>query len=252
MKKAERMRGIMDVLRLEGYAPVELLTSKLGVSAATVRRDLKEFAEQGLVRRTHGGAAFSGQGYEVPVRYRRGERAAEKRRIGETAARLLTDGLVVGVTGGTTTSEVARHIPWGRNLTVLTNSLNIATELAVRPHVTLVDTGGVARSASFELTGPIAEATVARYHLDLVFLGVDGIDVATGCTTHDDREASINRAMVERAERTVVVADRSKIGARAFARICEIREVSLLITDLQADGDAFAALKEAGLSIELV
>lgn len=252
MKKSERMRSIMDVLRQEGYASVEVLTSKLGVSAATVRRDLREFAEQGSIRRTHGGVAFCGQGYEVPVRYRRDERAEEKRRIGEAAARLAREGLVVGVTGGTTTTEVARRIPWGRSLTVLTNSLNIATELAVRPHVTLVDTGGVARSASFELTGPIAEATVARYHLDLVFLGVDGIDLATGCTTHDDREASINRVMVERAELTVVVADRSKIGARAFARICEVREVSLLITDEQADGESLVALKKAGLAVELV
>lgn len=250
--KAERVRGIMEVLRLESYASVKLLASKLGVSEATVRRDLREFADQGVVRRTHGGAAFCGRSYEVPVRYRRSEHPEEKRRIGEAAAALVHDGLVVGLTGGTTTSEVARHLPWGCTLTVLTNSLNIATELAVRPHVTLVDTGGVARSASFELTGPVAEATVSRYHLDVVFLGVDGIDLTAGCTTHDDREAIINQAMVQRADRTIVVADRSKIGVRAFAKICEVGDVSLLITDRHAAGNPLAALKNAGLAIRNV
>lgn len=249
MKKAARIRALADLLRQEDYASVDEMSRKLEVSAATVRRDLREFASQGLITRTHGGAVFAGQDYEVPIRYRRGERAEDKRRIGAAAAAEVGEGAVIGVTGGTTTTEVARRLPPRMSLTVVTNALNIATDLALRPNVRLVDTGGLARSASFELTGPIAVATVERYHLDLVFLGVDGIDVGTGCTTHDDGEANVNRAMVENADRVVVVADSSKIGRRAFARICELQEVGMLITDTIADGVGVAALEQAGVSV---
>lgn len=249
MKKAERIRSLAELLREEEYASVDALSAKLGVSAATVRRDLHEFASQGLVTRTHGGAVFSGRSYEVPVRYRRGERADDKRRIGAAAAAQVTDGLVIGITGGTTTTEVARRLPARYSLTVVTNALNIAIDLALRPHIRLVDTGGVARSSSFELTGPIAETTVARYHLDLLFLGVDGIDEVTGCTTHDDGEANINRAMVDHADRIVVVADSSKIARRAFARICGLAEVDMLITDRLAEGAGAKALEGAGVAV---
>lgn len=252
MKKAERVRTLIDLLRDEEYASVNDLSTKLGVSVATVRRDLQEFAAQGFLTRTHGGALFSGESYEVPVRYRRSERMEDKRRIGAAAAAEVSDSLVVGITGGTTTTEIARRLPSRLSLTVVTNALNIATSLALRPKVRLVDTGGIARSASFELVGPIAESTISRYHLDLLFLGVDGIDVSMGCTTHDDGEAHVNAAMVENADRVVVVADSSKIGRRAFARICELRDVSLLITDIFANPSTLVSLEEAGICVQQV
>lgn len=252
MKKAERVRALADLLRQEEYVSVDDLSTKLGVSTGTIRRDLREFAGQGLITRTHGGALFSGENYEVPIRYRRSERAEYKRGIAAAAAAEVSDSLVVGITGGTTTTEVARQLSPHLSLTIVTNALNIATDMALRPNIRLVDTGGIARSASFELVGPVAEATISRYHLDLLFLGVDGIDVSTGCTTHDDGEAHTNHAMVENADRVIVVADSSKIGRRAFARICELRDVSLLITDVLADPSGLAVLEETGLAVRRV
>jgi DeoR family transcriptional regulator of aga operon len=252
MRKDERIRGIGELLRETEYASVDFLAEKLGVSAATIRRDLKELADQGSLRRTHGGAVLGGPSYEIPVRYRQRERAEEKRRIGRAAAALVGDGMIIGMTGGTTTSEVARAMPLRTSFTVVTNAVNIATTLAPRPNVRVVVTGGVARSASFELAGPIAESTLSRYHLDVVFLGVDGIDAAAGCTTHDDTEAMTNEIMTRQAERVIVVADSSKIGRRAFARICRVEDVSLLITDTSADDSAVAVLESKDVKVERV
>ena len=111
-------------------------------------------------------------------------------------------------------------------------------------------TGGVARSESYELVGPQAEATLAGMNLDVVFVGVDGVDARTGLTTHHEIEAHTNRALIARARRVVAVADHTKIGRVTFARICDIREVHTLITDDEADGEALAAI--AGADVEIV
>ena len=137
-------------------------------------------------------------------------------------------------------------------LTVVTNALNIASELAVRANLKLLVPGGVARPESYELVGPIAEATLAGLNLDLVFLGVDGIDADSGCTTHHEVEAFTNQVLMRRAKRVVVVADGSKLGNVAFARICAIDEIDGLITDSDADAAEAARLEAAGVGIDRV
>ena len=130
---------------------------------------------------------------------------------------------MVALTGGTTTTEVARSRAARRRSHVVTNALNIAAELAVRPNVKLVVTGGVARSASYELVGPLAEATLRSINVDVAFVGVDGIDVRAGLTTQNETEAATNRALIERSRRAIVVADGSKLGHVAFASIARSR-----------------------------
>jgi DeoR family transcriptional regulator of aga operon len=160
--------------------------------------------------------------------------------------------MVVGLTGGTTTTEVARVLGEMSRLTIVTNSLSIAAELAVRPNLKLVLTGGVARPESYELIGPLAEGTLSGLNLDLAIVGVDGISAAAGLTTHHEVEAGTNRTLIARAERTLVVADSSKIGRAAFARIVDAAAVEELITDRAADGDEVALLAELGLRVEAV
>jgi DeoR family transcriptional regulator of aga operon len=160
--------------------------------------------------------------------------------------------MAVGLTGGTTATEVARALADRQKLTIVTNALNIASELAVRPGIKLITTGGVARSQSYELSGPIAEASLTGLNLNVAFIGVDGIDARAGCTTHHEVEAHTNAVMLGCARRVVVVADSSKIGKVAFARICEVGAVSELITDASADADAVSARPEAGVQVTLV
>jgi DeoR family transcriptional regulator, aga operon transcriptional repressor len=131
----------------------------------------------------------------------------------------------------------------------VTNALNIATEMAVREHMRIVVTGGVARPQSYELTGPLATGVLEQITLDTVILGVDGLDAETGATAHNEDEASINRLMVARASQVVVTADSSKVGRRAFARVCALAEVDVLVTDAGiGPGDA-ARLADAGVEV---
>jgi DeoR/GlpR family transcriptional regulator of sugar metabolism len=132
---------------------------------------------------------------------------------------------------------------------VVTNALNIATELAVRQHIKIVTTGGVARPQSYELTGPLATGVLEQVSLDLAILGVDAIDAAAGATAHHEGEASINRLMARQASKVVIVADSSKVGRRAFARICAAAEIDVLVTDVGIADDDKAMLKDAGVDV---
>jgi DeoR family transcriptional regulator of aga operon len=250
MRQPDRLSRIVEQISTNGSVGVGDLAEMLGVSAATVRRDLQLLEEQRLLARTHGGAVAHGVLYELPLRYRSGRHEAEKHRIAEAAITRLGDARVVGLTGGTTTTEVARRLA-GRPLTVVTNALNIAGELAVRPNLKLVVTGGVARPESYELVGPLADATLDEVNIDVVFVGVDGASRA-GMTTHHEVEAHTNRRMIERARRVVVVCDASKIGRSALAVICRAREVDELITDTTAAEDGLAELRAAGVRVHTV
>jgi DeoR family transcriptional regulator of aga operon len=158
----------------------------------------------------------------------------------------------IALTGGTTTTEIGRALVVREELTVVTNAINIAAELAVRSNIRLVVTGGVARSASFELVGPLAEGVLDQLHVDLAFVGVDGIGAKSGLSTHREVEAHTNRIMAERATRVIAVADGTKVGATALARICGAADVSGLITTADADPGELQALSALGVDIELV
>jgi len=154
-----------------------------------VRRDLQLLEEQHLLSRTHGGAVANATVYELPLRYRSGSHTDEKRRIAAVAAERIDDTVAtVGMTGGTTTTEVARRLADRLGLTVVTNALNIASDLALHPDIKLIVTGGTARSESYELVGPLAESTLADLNLDIVVVGVDGISVGGGLTTYHEVE----------------------------------------------------------------
>ncbi|MGZ4124531.1 MAG: DeoR/GlpR family DNA-binding transcription regulator [Actinomycetota bacterium] len=251
MRQAERLAVILEELSDIGSVGVTDLCSRLHVSAATVRRDLELLEEQHLLTRTHGGAVAQMVSYELPLRYRSTRRQEQKRRIGEEAARRVHEGAVIGLTGGTTTTEVARAIAH-RRLTVVTNALNIASELAIRPNIKLVVTGGVARSETYELVGALADRTLRELHLDMVFIGADGITAKTGLTTHHEVEAHTDRAVMDAAGTVTVVADSSKLGRVAFAEIAPIEAVHELVTDDEGDANELKLIAEAGVSVSIV
>jgi len=190
--------------------------------------------------------------FELPLRYRSARRQEQKARIAQVAAERVPEGAAIGMTGGTTTTEAARALVATPRLTVVTNSLSIASELAVRPNLKLVVTGGVARPESYELVGPLAEASLSGLYLDIVLVGVDGIAVGAGLTTHHEVEAHTNRALIERARRVIVAADSSKIGEVAFARICGLEVADEVVTDTAADRGEVEAIRAAGVTVTLV
>ncbi|MFJ5226303.1 DeoR/GlpR family DNA-binding transcription regulator [Streptomyces sp. NPDC088400] len=252
MLRTERHERILEHVSAKGGLDVNELSRLLNVSGATVRRDLQHLSRLNLLRRTHGGAVIGGIGPEVPVQHRTEHCRTEKQAIARAAAALVPEGAVVGLTGGTTVTEVARLLAERGPLTIVTNAVNIAAELILHKEVTLVVIGGNARNASYELVGPIAEKTLADHHTDMVFMGVDGISAAHGCTTHDQLEAATDRAFLGSSGRTVVVADHTKIGKVTFAKICPLPDIHHLVTDSAATGDQLERIADAGVPVTMV
>jgi DeoR family transcriptional regulator of aga operon len=258
VSRYRRWNELLELLATAGQLQVEDAAKALGVSAATVRRDFDELAGQQMLTRIRGGAVAQGVTYDLPLRYKSEKHPSEKQRIAAVAAGLVRPGQVAGLNGGTTTTEVARALATRPDLssgtpapavTIVTNALNIATELAVRQHIKIVATGGVARPQSYELTGPLATGVLEQVALDIAFIGVDGIDAAAGATAHHEGEASINQLMSRQSARVIIVADSSKAGRRAFARICTAREIDTLVTDAAIPDDEATRLKDAGIDV---
>jgi DeoR family transcriptional regulator of aga operon len=253
VSRYERWNGILELLAQEGRLTVEQAAQALGVSTATIRRDFDELAQQQMLMRTRGGAVAQSVSYDLPLRYKTARHADEKHRIAAAAAELVPPGAVIGMNGGTTTSELARTLATQATLesgfTIVTNALNIAAELAVRRHVKIVVTGGVARPQSYELIGPLASGVLEQLTLDVAFLGVDGLDVETGATAHHEGEAGVNHLLISRAQQVVAVADASKIGRSAFSRICPLADIDLLVTDHRLPDDLTARITDAGVKV---
>lgn len=259
MSRDARWKALLELLVERGRLDVEEAATELAVSAATIRRDFDQLAEQQMLVRTRGGAVVHGVSYELPLRYKTARRASEKQRIAKAVADLIAPGEAVGLTGGTTTTEVARALAVRGDLTagspaltIVTNALNIANELTVRPQFKIVMTGGVARAQSYELVGPLADGVLGQITLDVAVLGVVSFDATHGAAAHDEEEAAINRLLCERAGRVVVAADSSKLGRRAFARICAAEAVDTLVTDTAAGAETVGRFEEAGLRVVTV
>lgn len=260
MDRHERLNALLEMVGQRTRIDVEETARELQVSPATIRRDLDDLAGKQLLTRTRGGAVTSNVVYDLPLRQKTASHGLEKQRIGMAAARLVHRGMIVGLNGGTTATEVSRALATrpefneGEStpaLTVVTNALNIAHELTVRQSIKIVTTGGVARSRSFELTGPLAALVLQEISLDLAFIGVDAIDPVRGLYAHHEAEANVNRLIASRAQEVVAVADSSKLGAFAFARICGPLDIHVLVTDSAANPEHVAAFEREGVKVVL-
>ena len=258
MDRYARWNALLELLAENGRVSVEDAADRLTVSQATIRRDFDQLAQQQMIIRTRGGAVANGVSYDLPLRYKSAKHSAEKQRIGQAAAALVTPGAVVGLNGGTTMTEVARALAVrpdlnaggeGAQLTVVTNALNIANELLVRSRMKIVVTGGVIRPQSYELVGPLGGALLGEVTLDIVLLGVDALDPELGAAAHHEGEAAMNNLMVARARRVVIIADSSKLGLHAFARICPIERIETLVTDSGATPEQVRVFRQGGVNV---
>jgi DeoR family transcriptional regulator, aga operon transcriptional repressor len=257
MNRAARLIAVLDLLAQTGEANVEDIVTKFDVSAATARRDLDTLARQQLLTRTHGGAIGQSIAYDLPIRYKQELHAQEKLRIAQAASFLVKRGDVVGLCGGTTSTAVANVLSSRAdlmepsphpNLTVVTNAINIAAQLVMRPQIKTVVTGGVVQARSYELVGPYSDVVLEKITMDIAFIGVNGIDPVVGATVHDEREASVNSLMGRRATRAVIVADSSKIGRRAFATLSQ-NTFNTLITDSGITAGQRVAFADRGIDV---
>jgi DeoR family transcriptional regulator, aga operon transcriptional repressor len=249
-KRSRRMIAILDLLGQRGSVSLSEISGELGISPATVRRDLAELEYQRLLLRTHGGATVIDSRSELPVALRDSQSPDAKRAIAQYAATLVpTERHAVALSGGSTTSYVARALSNHRELTIITNSLTIAGLVTSYPQLKVIMTGGLLRPQSLELVGVLAENTFKAINVGTAILGTDGVSAAGGVTTHDETEARTNNAMVTHAQRAIIVADGSKVGRLALAKVADVGDLSLLITDATADPAEVARIRAAGLEV---
>ena len=259
MSAHDRADEILKLLRQSGEISVEELIDNLGISPASVRRDLAKLEGKGLVKRTPGGITMIEPLLYEPFRYdslfqnRDQHRTAEKRRIGIAGAELIQPNETVGFTAGTTTTHVARNVRNRSGIRVITNAVNIAMELSNCEGLRTFVTGGFVQWAgSFSLVGHGAIAFLQDIYMDKVFVSACGIDLARGVTVIESEEALTFRAMVRQAKQTIVVADSSKLGVVAPALICPISDVHVLITDTDASDKAVESYVERGIDVRRV
>ena len=263
MSRQNRLDQILELIVEEGLIEVEKAANKFNVSRATIRRDLDILAQQQLINRTHGGATATGGSFRLPLAYKVAKHDDAKKRIGSYCVGLVKRYQVVGINGGTTTTEVVRALAGAPEfvqgepgdqpaLTVVTNALNIATELTVRHQIKIVVTGGVARPQSYELSGPFAEAVLSEVMIDIAFVGVESIDLVQGAGARHEDEARVNRQILSRARKVVVVTDSSKFRKTSFARICQLSDIDLIVTDDGLDLMTKSKLISLGVKIVIV
>lgn len=235
--QSTRHNEILALLQERRAVSVAELSELLGVSEVTIRSDLAALQPTGLIRRVRGGVQLPlPLGPEAPLETAQFQHQAAKARIGQAAAALIQEGETIFLDVGSTTTAVARAIsPALRHLTVVTNGLNIALELEKHPHVKVIVSGGTLRRLQHSLVSPYGAELLGQVYADRLFLGCNGVHAGYGVTNANHEEAEIKRLMVERAGAVVVVADHSKIGRVAQARVAPLSRVQTLITDREAE-----------------
>ncbi len=251
LSNRERQRRIHDLVLQRGEVKADEVMEKLSISLATVRRDLAALERQGLIERTWGGAKVrSPIEYLSDFKAMADKEATAKRAIAAAAAAHVEAGMVVGLSGGTTCTELARWLR-GKPVTVVTNAINVATELYNHSLTKVIVTGGSLNSYSYELVGEMVGYTLQEYRLDICFLGCSGVSTDFGFSMRDHLESAIARAFLSVSKRAIVIADHSKVGKQTLARFAPLSAIERFITDEKMDIQQYKGLETSGLNIEI-
>src|ERR1035437_248425 len=249
----ERRNHLLKLILRDGRVLVSEMSDALGISRITIRKDLDYLESKGLVLRTHGGALTPQEStlQDPTLQEKEQKQLKEKQHIAKAAASLVEDGHCVLLDSGTTTTAIARELRRFSHLTVITNAVNIATELAGTDFEVIL-IGGIVRKNSFSLVGPLAEDMLAEMHADILFLGVDGFDLDIGLTTPNLLESRVNRAMVGAASKVVAVCDSTKFDRRSLSRIVPATAIHHVITDTNLPDEIAEALRNLNIELTLV
>ncbi len=249
----ERRQHILDLIQKQGRVLVGELSQGLNISQITIRKDLDYLQSLGLIQRSHGGAlrVQSGTLVDPSLQEKQKQNFQEKERIAVAAIKLVEEGQCIILDSGTTTMAIARGLKQFKQLTVITNAVNIAAELAGTDFEVIL-VGGTLRKNSFSLVGPLAEDNLEEMHADILFLGVDGFDLEVGVTTPNLLESRVNRAMVKAARQVVAVCDSSKFSRRSLSRIVPPGAIHQVITDRKLPQQITDGLRDQGITVTLV
>ena len=253
MTKEERHSLILDMLMQQGSLLVTDLADALNVSSVTIRKDLTELERSKRLYRNHGRAILIDP-YSENRNVSEKEKycVEEKRAIGNYAASLITPKDSILIASGTSVHALARCIQTTDKLVVITASLEVANILSKDRNIDIIQLGGMLRHSSLSVVGKYAEAALNDFSCSKLFIGVDGIDLDFGMTTTDMMEASLNRVMMQTAQKTIVLADSSKFGRRGFSKIADMEEIDHIITDSHVQPAIAKRIEEMGIELTIV
>lgn len=247
--KERRQRQILELAQSSQQVTVGELSRRFGVSEITIRRDLQDLADQGLLQRAHGGAiTFPVAPPEPPVMQRCCEQEDEKNRIGKAVAQLVNDGETILLSSGTTVLEVISNLH-NKHITVITNSLPIMNAVADLPSIKLVGLGGVFRRSEMSLIGHLTEQSLTEVRADKVIMGIRAIDLEHGLTNDYLEETLTDRAILRTGREVIIAADHTKIGRVSTAFVAPLSAVHTLVTDKGAPEEFLTALIERGIRV---
>lgn len=242
---AQRQQQILEYLQSKKSITIRKAAEIFMVSEATVRRDLDELASTGKIERTHGGAVIhTGTGFEWQHAEKMQEMIPEKKRIAIAAKKLIEDGDSLFLDTGTTTYLLAEELKEKKRLTVVTNNLDIAYTTELDATSTMIITGGIRRDGYSSLVGDIAAELVRKLYVDVSFIGADAVSVGNGVFNTNFNEIGIKKSGIESGKRKVLLADSSKFSRKALAKICDLQEFDIIITDSGIDEAQLKILKE--------
>lgn len=249
----ERKQAILELLEENSKMTVQDLREYFEVSAATIRNDLRELANAGLLTRTHGGAlSIDKTGFELNSYQKGVKNLAQKQAIAKKALEYVEDGDTIAIDTGTTTLEFAKLLHAKKRLTIIVNDIEIARCLEDETDAVIILVGGHVRRNFHCTVGPVAVKSLSGLNVDKAFMATNGLTVKRGLTTPDISQAEIKRSMMEVAAEVTVICDGSKIGNTAFAQVSSIERVNRIITDETADETEISNIISYGLSVDIV
>ncbi|MCQ6563230.1 DeoR/GlpR family DNA-binding transcription regulator [Paenibacillus mendelii] len=252
LPKAEaRRQQLLELLKLHKKLSIHEMIQHMNCSEATVRRDLDLLEQTGEIFRTAGGARYHDPLRGVSFHEKEQLYWKEKEIIAAKAASLVQQGDIVGLTGGTTTFLIARELKNRPEITVVTNAVNIAMELAESQQVQVVLTGGVMSNETFELSGPLAEAKLEGLHINKMFIGVDGIHPISGLTTHSELEARMAQIMMSRSDSAIAVFDGSKANKSSIFPISPLGKLEAIVCNTPLQGELLAVCEQESITLHL-
>lgn len=252
MLNEERRIKIQGIVTQKKRILVKQISKEFEISEVTARKDLEILEKRGILSRVHGGAIINQSSvHDIALTEKEHISPKEKQLIGEKAAQMIKEGDIILLDSGSTTTQIARNIKFKKDIKVITNAVNIASELA-GSEIEVILTGGFLREKSFSLVGPIAEDSLQNINADKLFLGVDGIHFEFGLTTPNLMEARVNQLMIKKSLEVILVSDSSKFGKRSMSFIADVASVHKIITDRNIDRDELNKLEELGIEVFLV
>lgn len=250
LSSEQRKAHILERISCEDLITVAELAERLGVSEMTIRRDFSDLEKEGHLKRVHGGAVSSfGRGYEPSFTLRQSQAASAKRRIAEAAAAMVEEGDSLAIDVGSTALEIARQLSTRRGLTVITPSIRVINMLIRNKDIRLIVAGGVLRQGEESLVGELAQQAFKGLFVDKLFLAVGGLDAQSGLTEYNWEDAMVKKAMISSAKRVILALDASKFGRIAFAKVAELADIHVVITNREPPKELAQHLSNARVTV---